>query len=258
MAVLRFGYPNGSARTHRRFGPDASGYAVTMSPSEAFRGERAARPGVLRLPGVYAPQADTWLLADTLRKAGVPDGAKVLDFCTGSGAVALAAADCGASEIVAVDVSTRAVASAWLNSWWRRLPIRVARGGLDVARRRGPYDVVVANPPYVPISGDGAAQSRNWDGGPSGRRVVGPLCRQLRSILRPGGFALIVHSEVAGIAHTVGELRASGLKASPVARTRIPFGPVMSRQSAELTASGLIELGQNWEELVVIRGDRPD
>ncbi|CRK51176.1 Methyltransferase [Rhodococcus sp. RD6.2] len=229
-----------------------------MSPSETVRAERATRPGVLRLPGVYAPQADTWLLADTLRTAGVPNGAKILDYCTGSGAVALAAADCGASEIVAVDVSTRAVVSAWLNSWWRRLPIRVARGGLDVARRRGPYDVVVANPPYVPISGDGTAQSRNWDGGPSGRRVVGPLCRQVRSLLRPGGFALIVHSEVAGIAHTVGELRASGLKAAPVARTRVPFGPVMSRQSANLTASGLIELGQNWEELVVIRGDRPD
>ncbi|MFD1813628.1 HemK2/MTQ2 family protein methyltransferase [Rhodococcus gannanensis] len=207
---------------------------------------------------MYRPQADTWLLAEALATAGVPTGAKVLDFCTGSGAVAVAAAQCGASDVMAVDVSVRAAVSAWLNGQLRRLPIRVARGGLDVARRSGPYDVVVANPPYVPVAEpNSGAGSRAWDGGPTGRSVVDPLCEVMPELLRPGGFALIVHSEVTGLARTVDQLRQTGLKAATVARARIPFGPVMERESSNLRAQRLIEPGQSWEEVVVIRGDRP-
>ncbi|EME22085.1 HemK2/MTQ2 family protein methyltransferase [Rhodococcus triatomae] len=213
---------------------------------------------LVRLPGVYRPQDDTWLLAEAVASAGVPSGARVLDFCTGTGAVAVAAAQCGAGEVTAVDLSARAVTSAWLNAHLHRLPIRVARGGLDVARRGGPYDVVLANPPYVPVAEqDGAAGSRAWDGGPTGRSVVGPLCRAMAELLRPGGFALLVHSEVTDPTRTVRQLREVGLKAATVARTRIPFGPVMRREAPNLAAQRLIEPGQSWEEVVVIRGDRP-
>ncbi|OLT21726.1 hypothetical protein BJF79_46660 [Actinomadura sp. CNU-125] len=58
---------------------------------------------LLRPPGVYRPQADTALLADVLRRAGVAAGARVLDVGTGTGAVAVAAARCGAREVVAVE-----------------------------------------------------------------------------------------------------------------------------------------------------------
>ncbi|MEU2880882.1 50S ribosomal protein L11 methyltransferase, partial [Streptomyces sp. NPDC007070] len=46
----------------------------------------------LVLPGVYAPQDDTALLAEALGDEPLRPGAEVLDVGTGSGALALAAA----------------------------------------------------------------------------------------------------------------------------------------------------------------------
>jgi release factor glutamine methyltransferase len=43
-----------------------------------------------------------------------------------------------------------------------------------------------------------------------------------------------------------------------VQRRRVPFGPVMHGRSGFLEQHGLIEPGQRHEELVVIRGDRPE
>src|SRR4051812_18255335 len=72
----------------------------------------AVRPGrfadVWKLPGVYAPQADTCLLAQALHDEGVSAGADVLDVCTGSGALAVVAARMGA-RVSATDISRRAV-----------------------------------------------------------------------------------------------------------------------------------------------------
>lgn len=214
---------------------------------------------VVRLPGVYRPQADTRLLCAALAGLDFRRESRVLDYCTGTGAVAVAAARRGAASVVAVDVSARATLSAWTNARLRRLPIEVRRGGIDVARRHGPYDVVLANPPYVPVDdAEPALRSPCWDGGPDGRKIVGPLCRQMRALLRPGGVALIVHSEVTDPDRTVSELCAQVLHAGRITRIRIPFGPVMRSRAAALVAHGLIDPGQDWEEVVVIRGDRPE
>jgi release factor glutamine methyltransferase len=51
-------------------------------------------------------------------------------------------------------------------------------------------------------------------------------------------------------------LRAGGLKATVVARTVIPFGPVMRSRLEWLRDRGLIQPEQEHEELVVIRADR--
>ncbi|MFF0813629.1 HemK2/MTQ2 family protein methyltransferase [Rhodococcus sp. NPDC003318] len=214
---------------------------------------------IVRLPGVYRPQEDTHLLATALAGMSLGRRARVLDYCTGSGAVAVAAARCGAETVVAVDVSPRATVSAWLNAQLRRLPIRVRRGGLDVARRLGPYDVVLANPPYVPAAADRppTGTRQHWNGGPDGRAVIGALCVHARHLLRPGGSLLLVQSAVADPDRTVTELRRAGLRARVAARTTIPFGPVMRDQSGFLLSRGLIEPGQDREDVVVIRGDRP-
>ncbi|WP_410578509.1 methyltransferase [Amycolatopsis sp. lyj-108] len=215
------------------------------------------RPWLLRPPGVYRPQDDTWLLAHALSASGMPAGARVLDLCTGTGALALTAAAHGAGAVTAVDISRRALAAVWVNSRLRRLPVRPLRGGLAEAARGGPFDVVLANPPYVPSPVPAVGAARAWDAGPDGRIVLDQVCAQASSLVAPGGYLMMVHSAVAGPDKSLDQLRAAGLTPAVVATRSIPFGPVMRARAAFLEAAGLIVAEQRHEELVVIRADRP-
>jgi release factor glutamine methyltransferase len=215
---------------------------------------------LLRAPAVYPAQGDTWLLTDALAAENPGPGARVLDVCTGSGALAVAAARLGATDVTAVDISRRAVVSSWLNTRCRRLPVRVFRGDLlgPVAGQR--FDLVLANPPYVPAAGDelptrGAA--RCWDAGTDGRAVLDRLCADVPPALAPGGVLLMVFSALCGVELTVARLEEAGLEASVVARRVEPFGPVMTARADLLEARGLVGAGQRYEELVVVRGQAP-
>jgi release factor glutamine methyltransferase len=70
---------------------------------------------IVRLPGVFAPRSDTWMLAAHLRADPRVRGA-VLDVCTGSGAPAISAAFAAARSVTAVDVSRRSPATVRLNA----------------------------------------------------------------------------------------------------------------------------------------------
>jgi release factor glutamine methyltransferase len=216
---------------------------------------------LIRIPGVYRPQADTHLLAAALREARIAPGARVLDLCTGSGAIAVAAACNGAGEVIAVDVCRRAVLTATLNARLRRLPVRVYLGDALGGMLGTPFDAVLANPPYVPCASDGSparGAARAWDAGPDGRRFLDPLCTAAPRLLASGGTLLLVHSCLCGPERTLAQLRDNGLKASVVARSVQPFGPVLRERSDFLERAGLIAPGQRHEELVVIRADRID
>ena len=65
---------------------------------------------LVRPPGVYHADSDTSLLIDVLRAGGYAVGRRVLDVGTGTGALALAAARCGAASVTAVHLSLRSVA----------------------------------------------------------------------------------------------------------------------------------------------------
>lgn len=210
---------------------------------------------------MYRPQGDTALLLETLREATIPPGARVLDLCTGTGAVAVAAAVWGARQVTAVDVSRRAVLTARANAALRRVPVRVLRGDLaePVAGER--FDLITANPPYVPCRATGPPHrgaARAWAGGPRGRSQLDRLCASAPALLNPGGTMLVVHSALCGVRQTLDALRRRGLKASVAARRREPFGPIMRARAAELEDAGLIRRGQRHEELVVIRADRTE
>ncbi len=215
---------------------------------------------LLRPPGVYRPQADTDLLADALATAGIPYGARVLDVGTGTGALAVAAARAGAGKVTAIDISWRAALAAWFNTWARRLPVQVQRGDLLTPVTGREYDVILANPPYVPsqrISPARHRRSRAWDAGPHGRAQLDRLCVDAPSLLAPGGMLLLVQSAVCGVDSTLRQLRRAGLTASVMARHLEPFGPVMRRRREYLQSSGMIQPHQQHEELVVIRAEQP-
>lgn len=223
--------------------------------------QRGTRPPVKSLvpPGVYAPQEDTALLAAALADEPVAPGAEVLDVGTGSGALALTAARRGA-RVTAVDVSRRAVYAARLNALRAGLPVEILRGNLFDPVRGRSYDLVLANPPYVPAPGAylpprGAA--RAWDAGGDGRLVLDRICHEAPGLLRPGGVLLLVQSALSDPGLTVGCLRSAGLKSAVTQRQRIAFGPVLRTRVQWLRERGLLSPDENDEELVVVRAEQP-
>ncbi|MFD5447853.1 HemK2/MTQ2 family protein methyltransferase [Streptomyces sp. NPDC003470] len=211
------------------------------------------------LPGVYAPQEDTALLVGALSDESLPPGAAVLDVGTGSGALALAAARRG-GRVTAVDVSRRAVWAARLNAARVGARVRVLRGNLFTPVRGETFDLVLANPPYVPAPGAGRrprGAARAWDAGHDGRLVLDRICREAPALLRPGGVLLLVQSALSDPGRTVALLRDAGLKAAVTRRQRIAFGPVVRGREHWLRQRGLLSQADNEEELVVVRAELP-
>jgi release factor glutamine methyltransferase len=210
---------------------------------------------LLPIPGVHRPRSDTRLLARALREQ-VPAGRSVADLCTGSGALAIAAATEGAARVLAVDVSLRAALAARANARLNGCQVEVRRGDLLGALGEERFDLIVCNPPYVPAETDALPRHRSTtplDGGRDGRALVDRVCREAPGHLRQGGAVLIVHSSVCGEAATCEALRKHGLRSEVVARERGPLGPVLGQRSELLRERGL--LGErDEEELLVICG----
>ncbi|MGW2254796.1 HemK2/MTQ2 family protein methyltransferase [Kitasatospora sp. NPDC001660] len=212
----------------------------------------------LRLPGVYPAQGDTGLLLECLLREPLGPGVDLLDLGTGCGALAVAAARLGA-RATAVDISWCALACAWLNARRQGCRLRLRHGDLTAPVADEHFDLVVSNPPYVPVRRAAAPRhgiARAWDAGPDGRLLLDRLCAQAPHVLRPGGVLLVVQSAISDVAATLTALARADVVAHVVARRRQPFGPVMSARAGWFERSGLIAPGQRDEELVVVRGVR--
>jgi SAM-dependent methyltransferase len=85
-----------------------------------------------------------------LEDRGFACRASVLDVFAGSGALALTAALEGAREVTAVDISRRAILNARLNARLNRVRLRALCGDLFAPVVRHRFDLIVANPRYVP------------------------------------------------------------------------------------------------------------
>ncbi|MEU4746229.1 methyltransferase, partial [Actinosynnema sp. NPDC023658] len=142
------------------------------------------------------------------------------------------------------------------NARLRRLTLRQRHGDFGDLVGRDQFDVVTANPPYVPsVAVPDRGPARAWDAGLDGRCVLDRLCAVMPMLLADKGMGLIVHSSLCDADVTLRQLRGGGLKASVVARRTIGFGPVMRGRAEWLARRGLIKDDQKHEELVVIRAD---
>ncbi|MFF9482791.1 HemK2/MTQ2 family protein methyltransferase [Streptomyces sp. NPDC014733] len=213
---------------------------------------------LVALPGVYVPQEDTRLLLRALGREGVRPGSTVLDLGSGTGVLAVAAARRGA-RVTAVDISWPAVVSTRLNAWLCRRHVRVHRGDMAVALADRAFDVLVANPPYVPVPGGQSARpgARAWDAGCDGRLYIDRICDAAPRVLRSGGVLLMVHSALCGPHATLARLTAAGLRATAGDRAAVPLGPVLRSRSRWLRRQGLLSPAQETEELVIIRAEQP-
>lgn len=213
-------------------------------------------------PGVYVPQHDSHLLCEVLAHTGIAHRRRVADLCTGSGLLAIEAARRGATSVTALDICSRAVRCARANALAAGVRVHVHHGSWYRAREFGPFELVVCNPPYVPVDGSEAIPAHAgppwaWNGGQDGRRVLDPLCATAPALLGRGGTMLLVQSEFAGVEPSLRVLRDGGLTARVVATKRIPFGPVLSARARWLETTGRLRDGRRTEELVVIRADKP-
>ncbi|WP_236593188.1 HemK2/MTQ2 family protein methyltransferase, partial [Mycobacterium paraintracellulare] len=162
-------------------------------------------PAVLPTQNVYRPQEDSRLLVDVMHETGLIPGRRVLDLCTGSGFVAIAAAEMGCADTTAFDICPQAVRCARENAAAAGIDVDVREGSWITAVECAPFDVVVSNPPYVPTPPGAeleeicpeAGPSWAWNAGRDGRLILDPLCESAPKLLRDGGSLLMVHSALA-------------------------------------------------------------
>lgn len=215
---------------------------------------------IVSLPGVYKPQDDTSLLIEALSSQTVTAATRVLDLCSGTGALSIAAAKAGAGRVLAIDISRRAILNVRLNGVFNKASVEARRGDLTEAVHGEVFDLVVANPPYVPSEIDDlptAGVERAWNAGVSGRALLDRIIASAPDMVAPGGSLLLLQSALCDVNKTEAMLEEKGMTVEVAARRSIPFGPVLRSRLAMLERRGLIEQGQETEELVVLRAGKP-
>ncbi len=152
-------------------------------------------------PAVLIPRPESEHLVElALQAAPPPDRPwRVADVGTGSGCLAVTlAAEHPTARVVAIDVSRAALEVARRNAQRHAVASRVffvqASGLLAVP---GPFDLIVANPPYIPSRALAALPVARYeprlalDGGPDGLRWIRAWLHQAATRLAPRGRLLM-------------------------------------------------------------------
>jgi len=172
---------------------------------------------------VYEPAEDTFLLADNI---DARKGERVLELGTGCGLLAILAAKAGA-KVVATDINQAALECAHANAVAHRVEdcINFRLGDLFEPVTEEHFDLVIFNPPYLPVEPEEALcgpLDRAWEAGPDGRRIIDRFLRELPNHLTPNGRVLFVQSSLANISKTLRVLETSGFKANTIHK-KLPF-----------------------------------
>jgi release factor glutamine methyltransferase len=214
---------------------------------------------IITPPGVFQPRSDSWMLVDAVRQATLQPRAAALDLCSGSGVAAVAAALRGVRSVTAVDLHRRSAWTARINARLNGVRVRGVHGDLfePVAGRR--FDLITANPPYVPAAPGMTPErgDRAWNAGNDGRAVIDRIIEGLPDHLAPGGCALLVQSSVTGSRETLDRLADAGLEPTIVERRRGPLGPILSARVDYLIGEGRLPGPRLEEEVLVIGAQYP-
>ncbi len=160
-------------------------------------------------PGVFTPRPETELLAgwaiDEARLAG--ERPVVVDLCTGSGAIARAIKDeVPGAHVHAVELDESAHAWASRNLAGTGVDLRHGDAFASFPDLQGSVDVVVCNPPYIPLEAweSVAVEARDHDphlalfSGDDGLDAMRLLEAHAAFLLKPGGAVGAEHADVQG------------------------------------------------------------
>ena len=153
-------------------------------------------------PGVLIPRPDSeTLVEEALRRFADPDAPlRVLDLGTGSGCLLLAfLSERPHASGLGIDISPEALAWADKNAHALFLQGRCEFRSGDFADARGAFDVVFANPPYIParelstlaLDVKGFEPQIALDGGPDGLQYYRRIAAVVPRLLARGGLAFI-------------------------------------------------------------------
>jgi release factor glutamine methyltransferase len=140
----------------------------TREPLQYVLGEWAFRRLTLKVDSrALIPRPETEIVVERVLAllTGRAEPA-VLDVGTGSGAIALAVADeHPGATVVGIDSSPAAVALARENAERCNLDVDFAEHDLFAGLPEGPWDLIVSNPPYVPLDDRAglAPEVRDWE-----------------------------------------------------------------------------------------------
>jgi release factor glutamine methyltransferase len=156
-------------------------------------------------PSVLVPRPDTETVIEVARVAR-PDrtpALRILDLCTGSGAVAVSLArEYPAAQVVATEISAAAAAVARKNAERNAVADRVdiRQGDLFAPVAGERFDLIASNPPYIASSviPTLALEVRRepviaLDGGRDGLVFYDRICAAARDHLAPGGVLIVEH-----------------------------------------------------------------
>ncbi|MFE0189758.1 peptide chain release factor N(5)-glutamine methyltransferase [Streptomyces sp. NPDC059008] len=161
-------------------------------------------------PGVFVPRPETesvvgWAI-DAVRAMDVVEPL-IVDLCTGSGAIALALAqEVPRSRVHAVELSEEALEYARKNVEGSRVVLHHGDALTALPELDGQVDLVVSNPPYIPLTEWEyvAPEARDHDpelalfSGQDGLDTIRGIERTAHRLLRPGGLVVIEHADTQG------------------------------------------------------------
>lgn len=174
-------------------------------PLQHITGSAAFGPVTVHVgPGVFIPRPETEAMLEWAAVQSLPPRPVIVDLCTGSGALAIALAQRWPdARVIAVDDDQAALAYAHRNV--AASGVRLVRGDVAdsnlLADLAGSADLVVSNPPYIPLGAELEPEVVAHDphhalfGGPDGMDVIALVVARAAALLRPGGLLAVEHDD---------------------------------------------------------------
>lgn len=163
-------------------------------------------------PGVFVPRPETellagWAIEHAAALVAAGESPVVIDLCTGSGVIAKSIADeVPQARVHAVELDPPAHAWAERNLAGTGVELRLGDLATAFEDLAGQVDVLVSNPPYVPLEAweSVAVEARDHDphlalfSGADGLDAIRVLDRRGALLLKPGGVIGIEHADAQG------------------------------------------------------------